>query len=518
MPDPVIVVGAGLGGLAAAAHLAGRGLEVLVLEAGERPGGRCGALMRDGYHLDTGPTVLTMPEIVDATFAACSADRERELPLIPLDPSYRVVFDDGSRLDVRRRLEDTREGIVALAGEREARGFDRLVERLRDLAEAELPTFIDRPWRGLRDLVQPRATLRIARLGGARRLYDLVAGYVRDPRLRRVFTFQGLYAGVSPFEALGMLGVIAYMDTVRGVVFPRGGMSALPHALARSLVRAGVGLRYGARAERVLVAGGRAAGVRLAGGETLRARAIVLNPDLPTLYGSLLPADWAPGRLNRARYSPSAVVVLAGVRRSFPGQAHHTIRFGPGYRATMDALASGREQSREDLSILVSCPSATDPALAPEGAASLTLLAPCPPLDGAVDWDEAGPHLRAALIRTAEERLGMAGLEDAIEVERTLGPPEWSAMGMARGTPFSLSHTLGQSAALRPGQRSRRARGLYFVGCGTSPGVGVPMVLMGGRHVAELVAEDLTRSPAGSRRQRSVLMAPDGPRPQRCGQ
>lgn len=495
MADPVVVVGAGLGGLAAACHLAGEGRDVTVVEAAGHPGGRAGTLELDGFRFDTGPTVLTMPHLVERCFEAAGVDMAGLLELRPVDPMYRACFADGSELRVRHGREAMAEEVRAVCGPAEAAGFHRLCDWLTALYDAEMPHFVERNYDSPADLVRrPGAVLELVRLGAFGRLSRAVARYVHDDRLRRVFSFQAMYAGLAPYEALAVYAVITYMDTVNGVFVPVGGMHALPTALAAAAERAGARLRYGAPVERVLLERGTSGpvrGVRLAGGEVVAASAVVCNADLPVAYRTLLPGLDPPRVARRGHYSPSAVVWHAGVRGGLrPGTEHHNIHFGRAWDGAFRALLEDGVRM-PDPSLLVTVPTLGEASMAPPGHHVLYVLEPVPNLDGRLDWTRERARARDDLAAAAAR----LGYPDDVVVERVVDPLDWEAAGMERGTPFALSHRFFQTGPFRPANVDRRAPGLVFVGSGTVPGVGVPMVLVSGMLAAERVRHHL-----GSRR------------------
>ncbi len=489
-PEHVVVVGAGLSGLAAALHLAGRGREVTVLERHAVPGGRAGRLDVGGHRLDTGPTVLTMPDIVGDTLAAVGASLPERLPLVRLDPVYRARFADGATLDVRTEPDAMAEEVRAFAGPREAAGYLRLRRWLTRLYEAEYEDFIAANADSPLGLLTPRLA-RLAALGGFGRWDRAVGRYVRDERLRRVFTFQALYAGLPPRRALALYAVIAYMDTVGGAYFPRGGMRALPDALADAAARAGVAFRYGTSAVSLERRGRRVTAVRTADGDRVACDAVVLSCELGTSYRLL---GRAPRRPWPLRPAPSAVVVHFGAGGDWSRTAHHTLLFGGAWDGVFaDLVRDGRLM--RDPSLLLTRPTATDPGLAPPGRQLLSLLAPVPNLAKApIDWDRTGAAYARELAGVLADRLG--GLPGDVETLHLLTPADWWREGLIAGTPFSLAHTMAQTGPFRPANLPRSADNVVLAGCGTVPGVGIPTALLSGRLAADRVTGVPARPPA----------------------
>jgi phytoene desaturase len=485
--DRVVVVGAGLGGLAAAIRLAAAGRTVTLLEREDQPGGRAGRLALDGYEFDTGPTVLTMPELLEDLLGTVGEDLAAWLPMQKLDPAYRAHFPDGSTLDVIADTARMAGEVARVCGSREADGYLRFVDHARELWELQRNDFIDRNLDRPSDLVTANLW-RLLRRGGFGRLQSKVNSYFKDPRTRRIFSFQAMYAGVAPHQALALYAVIAYLDSVAGVYFPEGGIHAVPRALAGVAEKHGVEIVYGAEVTRVETAGGRATGVSTADGHRYAADVVVLNPDLPVAYRDLLPpAKWRGPLLGPLRYSPSCVVLHAGTTQTSGAIAHHNIHFGRSWRETFDeVIDQGRLMS--DPSLLVTNPTRTDATLAPDGRQTYYVLAPTPNLTAKLlDWRGtlAGSY-RSELIATLEQR-GYVGFGDGIEVSRFVTPADWADQGMAAGTPFAAAHTLRQTGPFRPGNLHPTLSNVVFVGSGTQPGVGVPMVLISGRLAASRV-------------------------------
>ncbi|MEU8253140.1 phytoene desaturase family protein [Micromonospora inaquosa] len=477
--DRVVVVGAGLGGLACALHLAGSGRQVTVLEREPVPGGRAGRLGVDGYEFDTGPTVLTMPDLIAEALGAVGEELHDWLDLTPLDPAYRAYYPDGSTLDVLTDTARMAAEISRVCGPREADGYLRFVEYARELWRLERTDFIERNLDAPTDLITGNL-LKLLGGGAFRRLQTKINQFFRDPRTQRIFSFQAMYAGLAPHDALAIYAVIAYLDSVAGVYFPRGGIHAVSRAMAGAAEKHGVQIRYDTTVTRVETANGRATGVLTADGDLVPADVVVLNPDLPVAYRDLLPAE--PRR--RLTYSPSCVVLHVGSRQAYAKIAHHNIHFGRAWKGTFDEVIR-RGELMTDPSLLVTNPSRTDPAVAPPDRHTYYVLAPVPNLHRApFEWrGDLTRRYTDQLIGTLEER-GYVGFGAGVEVLRAVTPAEWEEQGMAAGTPFAAAHTLFQTGPFRPSNLHRDLSNVVFVGSGTQPGVGVPMVLISGKLAA----------------------------------
>ena len=480
--DHVVVVGAGLAGLSAALRLAGAGRKVTVLERESVPGGRNGLLNKDGYAFDTGPSVLTMPSLINDAFNCVGEDMKDWLELTPLTPLYRAFYADGSQLDVHANTAEMEAEIAKHISSQEAAGYRRYVDFVTKLYKYEMNDFIDRNIDSPLNLLTPNLARLIA-LGGFRRLSPKVNQFMKDPRLQKVYSFQAMYAGVSPQQALAIYAVIAYMDSVNGVFFPKGGMHAVPRALAAAAEKHGVVFKYNTTVTNVEVSNGRAKAVITESGERYECDAVILNPDLPVAYRELL--GKTPVSIKRLKYSPSCVTLLIGSSKKYDFTAHHNIHFGHSWDGVFDELIK-KKQLMSDPSILVTIPTHDDPNLAPPGKHSYYVLFPTPNLDSNIDWTkQAGPY-RDQMIKTIEER-GYTGFGDSIETEVMTTPLDWKNQGMEMGAPFASAHTFFQTGPFRPRNMAQGIENVVFAGSGTQPGVGVPMVLISGRLAAERI-------------------------------
>jgi phytoene desaturase len=481
----VVVVGAGLAGLSAALHLAGRGRAVSVVERGSHPGGRVGRADIGGYLLDTGPTVLTMPEIIDETFAAVGESMAARLTLHRVDPAYRASFADGSTLNVYADADLMAAEITRFSGPDEARGYLRLREWLTRLYRTEFDGFISSNFDSPLNLVTPQLA-RLLAMGAFRNWDTMVRKFISDERLVRVFTFQALYAGVPPQRALAVYAVIAYMDTVSGVYFPEGGMRALPDAMAAAAVDAGVEFHYDATVSELERSGDRVTAVRTTDGRRVEAGTVVLTTELPDTYRLL---GRTPRRLLKVRPAPSAVVAHVGCRAvegaASESAGHHTIVFGDAWKQTFtDIIDDGRVMG--DPSLLVTRPTASEPGLAPAGRDLLYVLAPAPNTEvGTMDWDRTGSDYVDRMLDVVSRRLPGVGLD--AELLHTITPADWARQGMAAGTPFALAHTFAQTGPFRPANVVRGIDNVVLAGSSTVPGVGVPTAIISGRLAADRV-------------------------------
>ncbi len=484
--DHVVVVGGGLSGLSAAMRLAGSGRRVTVLEREPVVGGRAGLLKVDTpsgtYRLDTGPSVLTMPALVQDCFDSLGEDPDDWLTMEQVEPLYQARFADGSHLDVVADPQQMAWRVEELCGPQEAEGYLRYVEFVSDLYRLEMRDFIDRNMDSPATLVTS-SLARLVASGGMRKLAPTVGRFMQDDRLRRIFSFQSLYAGVAPQRALAIYAVIAYMDSVEGVFFPKGGMHAIPSAMAAAAAAHGVDIRCSTEVVSLERTGGRVNAVLTSDDERITCDTLLLTTDLPVARRELLgdPLRRAPD------LSPSCWVLHAGGPGSPEGPdgpRHHTISFGSAWEQTFDELDSGRLMS--DPSLLLSVPTVSDPGLAPQGRHAWSLLAPTPHLQhrDPLAWEDIAPHYREHVLGVMRSR-GFESLGTELEVEQVTTPLDWQARGMEGGTPFALAHTFGQTGPFRPS--NRWGENVVLAGSGTTPGVGVPMVLISGRLAAERI-------------------------------
>jgi len=475
----VVVIGAGLGGLAAALRLQGAGHDVTVLEGREKPGGRAYQLRDGGFTWDTGPSLITMPWVLEETFATGGLDLHREVALLPLDPFYRIFWAGEERhLDFVQDRDRLREEVAKFSA-RDAARVDGFLAALRPIYEDGILAAGRRPFLRARDLVAllPRLT----RLGAALPLHRFVARHFEHPRVREAFSFHSLFIGGDPHRVPAIYGALVYLQVLDGVWYTRGGVYALVEAMAR-----GLDVRCGARVERIEHRGSRVTGVVLEGGERVAADVVVSNADV--LRTHELTGLRPPVR--RLRPTMSCFLLYLGCDRPFDRLLHHTLLVGTGYRRFIrDVTRGGRVAST--FSTYLHAPARTEPEMAVPGGDSIAALLPVPNLRAGIDWRREGDRLRDALMEDFEQTFGLHGLRASVRVEHRMTPDDFAReLGAVDGNAFATEPTLHQSAYFRQPNRDRRLRGLYFVGGGTHPGAGIPGVLLGAEVTAGLVAQD----------------------------
>lgn len=479
----VIVVGAGLGGLAAAIRLAAQGYRVRVLERHATPGGRCGLWESEGFRFDTGPTLLLMTDYLRRVFSDAGRRLEDYLELRQLDPNYRVYFADGQTLDVTSRINEMLEGVERIepgVGPR----FLRFLADTSKLYTIGLAAFVDRNVHRRRDFFNLRNGLLLLRARAMERLQAMVGRFFRDERLQQAFSFQSLYLGLSPYKSPAIYSLLPYTEVAGGLYFPMGGMHAIPAALARLAGELGVEIEYGQEVTALERRANRIEAVRLANGQRLDADLVLVNADLPYAYETLLGEPYAG--IDRFEFSCSAFLMYLGVDRLYPALPHHNLIVPADLRRACDDIFD-RHQVPAEPAFYICNPNKTDPSLAPAGMENLYVLVPVPSQDPAhpIDWAVEGPRLEAEMLERLE-RFGLTDLGRHVVTKRTFTPADFERqLGATRGEAFGLAHCIDQVGYFRPHNRHAECDNLFFVGQSTHPGCGVPMVLISSRLVVE---------------------------------
>jgi phytoene desaturase len=493
------IIGAGMGGLAAAIRLAGAGVRVTLFEQGERTGGKLNRWECDGWTFDTGPSLLTMPWVLRDLFADAGAALDASLTLDPVDPICRYFFADGSMLDATTDSARMAANIEALAP-RDVPAFFRFLGYAADLyaiaGEPFLRHALDRA-----TLQRERAALfrygfrprDLGKLLSPLTVHRTVARFFADPRLRQVFDRYATYNGSSPYRAPAAFCLIPFVEFATGAWHPRGGMYRIAEALTALATRLGVTVRCETPVASITQDARGVTGVRLASGETVPTDAIISNVDVLTTFERLFDTETpavhaARSRLRALEPSYSAFLLLVGTNRVFSDLPHHAIFFPADYAAEFGDILDRRMPPR-DPTIYICRATATDPAAAPPGCDNLFIMVNVPHLDGRTDWSHLARSYRDHILDVLRRR-GI-DIEPSIVVEECWTPERFaSAYGAQRGAIYGFASNNRRAAFLRPANRSDAMRNLYFAGGSAHPGGGIPLALLSGKIAADLILED----------------------------
>ena len=488
-----IVIGAGLGGLAAAMRLGAKGWRVTVMDRLDRAGGRGSSVNVNGHRFDLGPTIVTVPQLFEELWAICGRDFRADVDLRPLDPFYEIRWPDGSSFQARQDTAAMRAEVARLSPG-DVAGYDRF---LRDSAARYHFGFENvgrRPILRLMDLI--KLVPQFAALRADQSVARLAARRFRDPRLQMAFSFHPLFIGGDPFRVTSMYALVSHLEKEFGVHYAVGGVQAIADAMVRVIQGQGGTVRQGAEVDEIVLRGGAAQGVRLTGGEEVDAPLVVSNADPGHTYGHLLRASprrrWTDRHLASRRWSMSLYVWHFGTRgtRGMWGDVgHHTILNGPRYRGLIDDIfVKGR--LAEDMAIYLHRPSVTDAHVAPAGDDTWYALSPVPHLGHAdpVDWAAQGAAYQDRMAGVLERT--MPGFRARISASHVMTPHDFRDRYLSPlGAGFSIEPRILQSAWFRPHNVSEEVPGLYLVGAGTHPGAGLPGVLSSAEVLGKLVPD-----------------------------
>ncbi len=485
----VVVIGSGFGGLGSAVRLATKGYRVTLLESRDQLGGRAYVYRQDGFTFDAGPTVITAPFLIDELFEGAGRKTSDYVKIVPVDPFYRIEFHDGSRFEYNADEEATVAKIREMAPGDEV-GYRAMIRAAKDIFAKGFLELSTKPFLTVGDML--RVAPDLVRLQSYLTVYQFAAKYVKDERLRRVFSFHPLLVGGNPFQTTSIYALIHHLEREWGVHYAMGGTGAAVSALGKLFGELGGETRLSTAVARILVKDGKAAGVVTEAGETIEAEAVVSNADIATTYKKMVPAEhrkrWTDRKVNGMRYSMSLFVIYFGTKKKYPELAHHTILLGDRYKGLLDDIFTNKHLP-EDFSMYLHRPSATDPTMAPEGCDCFYVLVPVPNQLSGIDWKQKGPEYRDRVLRWLDQNY-MPGLLENLATERYFTPLDFETTLRSHvGAAFSFEPIFTQSAWFRPHNHSEDVENLYFAGAGTHPGAGMPGVLCSAKIVEELLCQ-----------------------------
>ncbi len=490
-----IVIGAGLGGLAAAMRLGAKGYQVTIIDKLDVPGGRGSAIWDSGHRFDLGPTIVTVPQLYRDLWAACGRDFDADVTLKPLDPFYEIRWPDGSIFEASGDTERMR-AQVAQFEPRDVAGFERFLKDSEKRYWFGFENLGRKSMHKLWDLVKVLPIFGMLRAD--RSVYAHAKRRFINDKLRMAFSFHPLFIGGDPCHVTSMYILVSYLEKEFGVHYAMGGLAHMARKMADIVEAQGGNLLMQTEVDEIVVENGRTQGVRLRGGLALGADVVVSNADAGYTYTHLLRTipkkRWSARRLKRTRYSMSLYVWYfgtKGTRDMWKDVGHHTILNGPRYTELLkDIFIKGT--LADDFSLYIHRPSVTDPSVAPAGDDTFYVLSPVPHLGhGGVDWEIESDRYKARILKVLEQQ--MPGIGSKIVTERCFTPQTFESRYLSpMGAGFSIEPRILQSAWFRPHNISEEVDGLYLVGAGTHPGAGVPGVISTAEVLGKLVPDVVT--------------------------
>jgi phytoene desaturase len=502
MSPRAVVVGAGFGGLAAAVRLKALGYRVTLLEALPDPGGRARVFRRDGFTFDAGPTVITAPYLLDELFQLSGRDSRDYFQLVPVDPFYRILFHGGESFDFVGDDERLLAQIERFEP-RDVDGYRRLARHAERIFRVGYLGLADQPFDRAWDMAKVIPDM--VRLGSHRSVYATVSRFIRDERLRQVFSFEPLLVGGNPFRTSSIYLLIHTLERRWGVHYALGGTGAIIQGLMRLLDELGVEVRLGTPVQEIEVSGGRVRAVHAGGNLRIPADVVVSNADPSVVYARMIHPRHRKRHTDRAvARRPSSMGLFVGyfgARGAWPDLAHHTIVLGPRYRGLLEDVFENKVLA-DDFSLYLHAPTRSDPSMAPPGHESFYVLSPVPNNRSGIDWESRGDDYFDRILEALEDRL-LPGLGERLVTRFHVTPDYFERDLRSRdGSAFGPEPLLTQSAWFRYHNRSGDVDGLYFVGAGTHPGAGVPGVLSSARILDKVVP----RTVAGARMARTPAL------------
>lgn len=486
-PRSAAIIGSGFGGLALAIRLQSAGIATTIIEARDRPGGRAYVWREQGYVFDAGPTVITDPDCLRELWALSGSDMGADVELVPVEPFYRLVWNDGTRFDYGSDNAALEAGITALNPD-DVAGYRRFLDYSKGVYREGYERLGAVPFLDFTSMI--KAAPALLRHQAWRSVYSMVSSFVSHENLRQALSFHTLLVGGSPMKTSSIYALIHHLEKTGGVWFAKGGTNALVAGMCALFERLGGRLLLGQKVIEIAHQGNRVTALRTASGDTIEADLIASNGDVLHTYGLLKGSFHGTKmvkRLARKRWSPSLFVLHLGVSGTYPDVAHHSIlfsdRYGPLLRDIYD-----RGTLPGDPSLYLHHPTATDPEMAPAGRSTFYALAPVPHLGKApVDWRREAQLYREVVLDRLEQTV-LPGLRDRIELSFAYTPSHFAEdLGAHLGSAFSLEPNLLQSAYFRAHNRDDHFGNLYLVGAGTHPGAGIPGVVGSAKATASLI-------------------------------
>jgi phytoene desaturase len=484
----IAIIGAGPGGLTAGMILAKRGYKVSIFEKEAIVGGRNAPISMNGYTFDTGPTFLMMTFVLREMFEEAGRKLEDYCKLVPLDPMYKLSFNDFDIFTTPDR--DAMKKQIAKLFPGNENGLDRFHAREKIRYDKMYPC-LKKDYSTFKEMFCAPLLKALPHLSLGRSLMGVLGDYFTEEKLRICFTFQAKYIGMSPWECPAAFAIMPYIEHSMGIDHVVGGLSKISEAMAKVIGELGGEIHLNAPVKKVCVSGKKATGVELISGESMKADSVIINADfghaMSTLFDPGIIRKWAPAKLREKKYSCSTFMLYLGIDKIYD-EPHHNIIFANDYKENVKDIISRRKLS-EDMSVYVRNATITDPTLAPQGHSALYVLVPTMNMHGNLPWDQAATKsYRDKVINRIMDRTSMKDLDKHITCEKIITPADWqNERSLFLGATFNLGHTLTQMLYLRPRNKFEEVKHCYLVGGGTHPGSGLPTIYESARISANLI-------------------------------
>lgn len=486
-----VIIGAGIGGITTAVYLAKSGYNVSVYEKNSSPGGRCGQLISDGHRFDLGATMLMMPGIYHEVFDSLGIRLEEGKDIFPLKDLYKIYFDDLSLIAftsdkerMRQQLEKIEPGSFEKAEKYISKGYE--------IFRMGMDKLIGRNFYNIFQFVNFSNLVLLAKLKVHISNWSYAKKFFRHPHLLMAYTFQNIYVGQCPFDSPALFSMVPAAELTEGTFFPKGGMFGIVEKLKSEAESAGVAFHFNSAASEIKINGKKAEAIVLEDGTQIVGDIIVANADLPYSYRKLLPDKRKSARLDRLRYSCSAICFYWGLDKVYPQIGEHSVFLSDDFREGLDSILTDKSVG-DHPSFYVYAPARSDVTAAPEGCDTFSISVGAGHVDRSKkqNWDHIKEKTRAAVIERLK-RQGLNDIEDHIKFEACYTPEDWeNTCNISRGAVFgSLGHNIFQMGYFRPHNRHDRYHNLYFVGGSTHPGNGIPNVLTSARLVSERILKE----------------------------
>ncbi|MBA7523238.1 zeta-carotene-forming phytoene desaturase [subsurface metagenome] len=490
MKREVVIIGAGLGGIATAILLAHKGYKVSVFEKNPYAGGRCGNFIKDGHRFDIGATLIMMPDLYKKFYSLAGRSFTNEFELYRMDPTYKIKFQSGEEFLFSADLPRMKDQLESL----EAGSYSRFLKYMQKSSKSfklSMKYFLDRNFYGLFDMINIRNMFLLFQVNAHKNHYYYISKFFKHEVLRYIFTLQNLFIGQNPLTASGVFAGLPYIEISDGVWFPKGGMKEIINNLLAIAKEKGVQVYLNSPVKEIKVTNNSAQGIVLSNNVFHSAEIVLANADLPYVYNQLLPKRLSTKKINKKNYTCSALAFHWGIDTFYPQLEQHNLFVAKNYKKGLHKVFKEKLLAEEQ-TFYIHSPTRSDKTAAPSGHDTITAIVQVGHIDERIDqnWSTLKNRARKGIIQRLEEE-GMKDFKNHIKFEVCYTPKTWQTLfNLSRGAAFGcLSHNLLQMGYFRPHNIHKKYKNLFFVGSSTHPGSGIPMIFISAMLTAERIIQ-----------------------------